>query len=189
MEQLPRSRDGGERRVPQISTTPHLLRLNGIDPIQSPETPQPSGGHSRQLSESRHLLPSPKNLFEYSATTNIRFGDVYIHDEQPFPDWNGEPQTLRKGRAERWRDAVVDLVMIALPLPFFALAAAVIGLHGKAPEDRQEDILKQFNYIVCLFISFFNLLEDTVNIKYCFEGRGAPGANLPDLNIFEFMAY
>lgn len=64
------------------------LRLNQEDPdsviVFSPVQDTPTlqrHAHSRQNSESRGLLGSPsKNLFEYSATTRLNFGEPEPQD-------------------------------------------------------------------------------------------------------------
>jgi len=153
MERQFASRDGeaDQRETERLTITPHPLRTHIPDPILSPETPHPNV-HSRQLSESKQLLPqSSKSLFQYSSTTAVDFGEAEVLDGYGnyFPKWNSEPQTLRRSRRERWRDAGVDLLITFLVLPFFALAGAIIRVNGKAPEGNQEEIFKQCIYIVC----------------------------------------
>ena len=90
------------------------------------ESPRRETEHSRNLSESKQLLPSPQNLFEYSTTTHLRFPDVSWQSDSRFPDWSFDPQTLRRSKRQWWRDLFLDILMMAAGLPFFALAGAVI---------------------------------------------------------------
>src|ERR1700712_3534223 len=84
----------------------HPLRSNAPDPDPDvitfapppPETPWTPvrSTHSRKHSESRGLLSPSKNLFEYSATTQVNFRDVELQDAELFWGWTGEPQYLQK---------------------------------------------------------------------------------------------
>jgi len=154
-----RADEADQRETERLTITPHPLRSHvpfGPDSISSPETPHP---HSRGLSESKHLLPqSSKSLFQYSSTTNIDFGEVENANYEPlFPEWNSEPQSLRRSRRERWRDGLVDLSVVVIVLLFFALAAAIIRVNGKVPEGNREEILKQSTFVVCLLCFSFSI--------------------------------
>lgn len=140
------------RHPERLTITPHPLRSHTLELITSPETPHP-GFHSKQLSESRHLLThTPKNLFQYTGTTVLDFdGDNHNLPYEPeFPNWNYDPQYLDRDVKGKWRDVSVDVLVVCLSLPFFALAAAVIRVDGHAPEERQEEIFKQPIYVVSI---------------------------------------
>jgi hypothetical protein len=121
-----------------------------LDPeIGISASPRRSEGHSRHQSESRHLLPSPKNLFEYSATSHFRFPDndvpalVSRQSDSGFPDWSFDPQSLRRSRRQWWRDLFLDILMMAIGLPFIALAGAVIRVNGRVTGEHELNILEQ----------------------------------------------
>ena len=163
------SRDGDHPKHwrPPIVTHVHPLRSNAPDPDPDiitfapppPETPwtsglqTPRGAHSRKHSESRGLLSPSKNLFEYSATTQVNFRDVELQDAELFWGWTGEPQYLLKTKKEVFRETLTNLLVIALPLPFIALAGAIIRVKGKPPEGKQEEIFKQCIWLV--YYQFF----------------------------------
>jgi hypothetical protein len=89
-------------------------------------------------------LPSPKNLFEYSAKTNVRFQGQWSQGGDPrFPHWSWEPQTLRRSRRKWWRDLLVDTLMFAVGLPFFALAAVVVRVNGRVAGTNELNVLEQ----------------------------------------------
>lgn len=144
------SRDGedDEPATERLTITPHPLRSYALGLSSSPETPH---SNSRQLPESKQLLPqSSKSLFQYSSTTtNLDLKEVENGDfGSPFPKWNNEPQTLQLTKSERLRDALFDILVISLTLPFIALAATMIRIRGKVPEGNQEEALKQSIYTV-----------------------------------------
>lgn len=123
-----------------------------MDPeIEVTESPRRSTGHSRGQSESRHLLPDPQNLFEYSATSHFRFPDRGIDAPAPisrqsdprFPDWSIEPESLRRSRRQWWRDLFLDVLMLAIGLPFFALAGAVIRVNARVTGKHELNVLEQ----------------------------------------------
>jgi len=112
-----------------ITPAPNPFASQPVDSIQSPETPHPHL-HSRQRSESRQLLPESKEIFKYSTTTHFDFGgpsgpqNIY---NGRFPEWSDEPKTLdRSGRGLVFRDLMVDLVVLMIPLCFYALAGAMV---------------------------------------------------------------
>ena len=111
-----------------ITPAPHPFASRPIDNIQSPETPHPNL-HSRQRSESRQLLPESKELFKYSNTTYFDFGvpgrNQNIQDEH-HTEWSDEPRYLSLSGMELVRDIAVDVVIVMLPLSFFALAGAMV---------------------------------------------------------------
>ena len=115
-----------------------------IEPIRPFESPQRSPHHSRNQSESGQLLPGPKNLFEYSATQHLHFADPARQPTPRSPTFPGEPQALRKRRREWWREIFVDALLVATSFPFYAVAGAVIRLHGKVAGSNQHYDLGQF---------------------------------------------
>jgi hypothetical protein len=116
-------------------------RVEPAPPIDSSaRTPH----HSRNQSESRHLLPGPKSLFEYSATRHFQFADPARQPTPRSPTFPGEPQTLKRRRKDWWRQIFVDLLMVATSFPFYAVAVAVIRLHGKVAGSNQHYDLGQF---------------------------------------------
>ncbi|KAH9216051.1 hypothetical protein DL95DRAFT_445589 [Leptodontidium sp. 2 PMI_412] len=159
-------RDGAiNRTMDTVRETDHdelFMDVIEIEPagIQSPvqDTSPHSNSHSRGLSESQNLLPnSPRNFFQYSTTTKeFRFDRPIGEPEsagiggirggfggRESPVWSGVPQTLRRGRKERWRSVVVDILTIAVPLPFGALAGALIYVDGERIGDDKKNILEQ----------------------------------------------
>jgi len=108
----------------QLPETTSLHNDGQFRSAPSPDTPHPNQ-HSRQISESRQLLPS-SNLFEYKSTSHAVFADDRAVRESPFPTWSIEPLSLQRSRGEVIGNVVVDLVIISLPLPFYALCGAMV---------------------------------------------------------------
>jgi hypothetical protein len=124
----------------------------GIRPLEPEreisESPRRDTGHSRNQSESRQLLPSEQNLFEYSATSHFRFPDVdpatiSRQSDPRFPNWSFDPQTLRILRRQWWRNLFLDILMMTIGLPFFALAGAVIRVNGRVTGKHEQNVLEQ----------------------------------------------
>ncbi|KAG4438755.1 hypothetical protein IFR05_005783 [Cadophora sp. M221] len=159
-------RDGAiNRTMDTVRESDHdelFMDVIEIEPagIQSPvqATSPHSNSHSRGLSESQNLLPnSPKNFFQYSTTTkefrfdrpigepkSVGIGGIRGGFEgRESPVWSGVPQTLRRSRREWWRGVVVDIVTIAIPLPFGALAGALIWVDGETVDDNKKNVLEQ----------------------------------------------
>ena len=114
----------------------------GIRPDPEIEILRRDTGHSRHQSESRQLLPSPQNLFEYSATSHFRFPESRQSDPR-FPNWSFDPQTLRKSRRQWWQDLFLDILMMAAGLPFFALAGVIIRVNGRVIGNQELNNLEQ----------------------------------------------
>lgn len=166
MEDIPGGpRDGATNRSMEIgraiSTDRDELFMDeiSIEPT-IPQSPPPNSTslHSRGISESQNLLPnSPKNLFHYSTTKEIRFhgplGEPRYEGQgirgglgesgRETPVWSGVPQTLRSRRKDWWRDVVVDLLGVAVAMPFFGLAATLIYFDGERVEGDKKNILEQ----------------------------------------------
>jgi hypothetical protein len=133
-----------------------------IEPPQSPgDLRSPYHAHSRGpsetqnlyysrargLSESQNLLPnSPKNLFEYSSTRELK-GYTFSQPTKSFrgdsPIWAGVPQTLKRYRNEWWLLVLFDLLAFCSGFPFFALAGYLIWVDGKQVKDHQLYVLDQ----------------------------------------------
>jgi hypothetical protein len=114
----------------------------GAESPSPPSTP----GHRRGKSESQNLLPpTSKNLFQYSTTRKFRY-DQPEEDGQEgreSPNWEGVAGSLNRTRRQKWRDFLVDVLAMAVGLPFFALAGAIIRLDGKPVKRHQENVLNQ----------------------------------------------
>lgn len=109
----------------EIEPAPNPFGVDPIETIQSPETPHPNL-HSRQRSENRQLLPESKEIFKYSTTTYFDFtGHQTVRDER-YPRWSGEPNTLTRSRRESVQELALDLIIVIIALPFFALASAMV---------------------------------------------------------------
>src|SRR6266487_4640456 len=143
MSDLVASRDGHSHQQWEMEESETV-----IQPVQ--EMANSSGNsHSRGLSESQNLLPnSPKKLFQYKSTKAIRWAGTEVlreHGELQREEngWDGVPQTLRKRRKEVWRDAMIDLVILGIALPFFALAGAVIYFNERNIRRHEQNVLDQ----------------------------------------------
>lgn len=121
--------------------------VSGIRPVdpemEISESPRHETGHARNQSESRSLLPSSQNLFEYSATTHLRFPAVSRQSDPRFPDWSFDPQTLQRSKRRWWRDLFLDILMVVAGLPFFALAGAVIRVNCSVTGKHELNVLEQ----------------------------------------------
>jgi hypothetical protein len=135
-----------------------------IEPVgaQSPlNTSQNS--HQRGVSESQNLLPdSQRNSFEYEVTKAFRYVAAPVlreslerqHARTDGPVENGVPQTLKRNRKELWRGLVVDLFMICVALPLFALAAAVIHFDGREATEYTASIFDNCTKVVSIVSTF-----------------------------------
>jgi hypothetical protein len=73
---------------------------------------------------------------------------------------------LRKTGREACKDFIVNLLLIVLPLPFFALAGAVIHFDGKIPDQTAEDWFKQTTWVAAtLFPLIFALVLGNLSVK------------------------
>lgn len=123
--------------------------------IQSPKPLIPGHLHtrtnSRNWTEAHGLLHSPRNLFEYDATTTFRFPDVPSIDnpnkeaKKPIhvPPWASVPESLGKGGKERLKSLLLDGVLIGISIPFFILAGVVIAVDGGNIESHQFNAIEQ----------------------------------------------
>src|SRR5271168_3919261 len=128
----------------RVMSRDEVTGIRPLDPeMEISESPRRDTGHSRNQSESRHLLPSPKNLFEYSATSHFRFPVESRQSDPRFPDWSFDPQTLQRSRRQWWRDLFLDILMMVIGLPFFALAGAVIRVNGRVTGKHELNVLEQ----------------------------------------------
>jgi hypothetical protein len=129
------------RTIP-LPPTPRSPSPPGAGSPSPPSTP----GHRRGKSEHQNLLPpTPKNLFHYSTTREFRYDqpEEDAGEGRESPDWKGVARGLNRTRKQKWRDLLVDIIAIAMVLPFFALAGAMIRLDGKPVREHQENILNQ----------------------------------------------
>jgi hypothetical protein len=145
------SRDGAINRTLPASDADRIV-IEYAEPV--PPTTPPSHSHTRRPSESQNLLPnSPKNLFEYSSTKKYTFdrpGDTQYKPHsvpkingRESPMWSGVPQSMRKSSRRRWQDLLIDLVAIMASIPFFALASALLWVHGKQVTEGKDNTLNQ----------------------------------------------
>ncbi|KAE8446296.1 hypothetical protein EG329_012382 [Mollisiaceae sp. DMI_Dod_QoI] len=144
--------------------------------VVSPTEPA-SHSHARGQSESQNLLPnSPKNLFEYSSTTRFAFDrpDNTQYDPASTPKingretpmWSGVPQSLRRSKQRRWQDAAVDVLAIAASIPFFALASALIWVHGEeVGEDKENSLNQLIKGAATLFPLVFSIVVGRAMVK------------------------
>ena len=142
----------------------------GIRPLNSEMeisgSPRRDTGHSRQRSESRQLLPSPRNLFEYSATSHFRFPESRQSDIG-FLDWPFDPQTLRISRRQWWTDLFFDVLMMVIGLPFIALAGVVIRVNGRVTGKQELNILEQcIKGVSCVLFLFRHPLRQNRPLHY-----------------------
>ena len=111
-------------------------RVRPVDAeMEIAESPRLGTGHSRHQSESNQLLPSPQNLFEYSATRHFQFPESRQTDPR-FPVWSFDPRSFQRIRKQWWRDFFLDVLMMASGLPFFALAGAIIHFNGMVVKEQ-----------------------------------------------------
>jgi hypothetical protein len=121
---------------------PRSPSFPGLGSPSPPSTP----GHQRGKSEHQNLLPpTSRNLFHYSTTREFRYDqpEDEAGEGRDSPIWKGVARSLNRTRKQKWRDLVVDFIAIAVGLPFFALAGAMIRLDGRPVKGHQENILNQ----------------------------------------------
>ena len=134
-------------------------------------SPNPSArGHShtrtnsRLLTEIHGLLQGPRSQFEYDATANYRnlappiIDNPNTEKKKPIhvPDWASVPDSLGKNRTEHVKLLILDVILIAISIPFFVLAGMVIVMDGESVDLHPSNALDQCIKCVSYFFEQFN---------------------------------
>ncbi|TVY35005.1 hypothetical protein LSUB1_G006316 [Lachnellula subtilissima] len=162
-------------------------------------SPNPSArGHahtrtnSRLFTEIHELLQSPRSQFENDATANSRTPAPPIIDnpntekKKPIlePDWASIPESLGKGRTERVKMLILDVILIAISIPFFVLAGVVIVMDGESVDLHPSNALDQcIKCAATLFPLLFSFIVGRAIIKFASWTleRGSTLGNLESL--------
>ncbi|TVY50404.1 hypothetical protein LCER1_G008996 [Lachnellula cervina] len=145
-------------------------------------SPSPSArGHahtrtnSRLLTEIHGLLQSPRSQFEYDATANCRNPAAPTIDNPNtekknsihVPGWASVPDSLGKGRKERVKLIIPDVILIAISIPFFVLAGLVIVMDGESVDLHPSNPLDQgIKCAATFFPLLFSFIVGRAIIKF-----------------------